>query len=110
MRPISDGDTLNSYQRQAQTFSTKTVTHSYLLKGLVGEVGELFSLEAKAQRDGRKSDFDEKIKKELGDILWFVAMLAISYGYSLDTVAYANINKLTFRQAAGTIQGSGDDR
>lgn len=110
MSGIDDGITLNSYQRQALAFALPSATPDYILKGLVGEVGELFSLEAKAVRDGRKPDFDLQAKKELGDILWFLALAALNYGYSLDDIAHSNINKLTMRQIAGTIQGSGDNR
>jgi NTP pyrophosphatase (non-canonical NTP hydrolase) len=50
------------------------------------------------------------IRKELGDILWFVAAIAEDHGMSLASVAEGNITKLSSRHARGTIQGSGDDR
>ena len=52
----------------------------------------------------------QEIKKELGDVLWFVAVLAEHYGMDMQDVAIGNINKLRSRQQRGTLQGSGDER
>lgn len=101
---------LNEYQVKAAEFRLPSAGPEYAMKGLVGEVGELFSLLAKAERDGRKFDHELNIKKELGDILWFVAAIAADNGYELEEIAMSNINKLEARKANGTIQGSGDNR
>lgn len=101
----------NEYQQQADTFakpSARTVI-GYCLPGLAGEVGELCSLWAKAQRDGTGIN-DTTVIKELGDILWFVSEIAHLRGYTLLEVAEANIAKLASRQERGTIGGSGDNR
>lgn len=82
----------------------------YLSLGLVGEAGEVASLFAKAVRDSGKLVDRDNLKKELGDVLWFVAVLAQHYNMDMQDVAVANINKLRSRQARGTLQGSGDDR
>ena len=52
----------------------------------------------------------DSLKKELGDVLWFVAVLAEFYNIDMQDVAIANINKLRSRQERGTLQGSGDER
>jgi NTP pyrophosphatase (non-canonical NTP hydrolase) len=52
----------------------------------------------------------EKLIKECGDVLWFVAVLSEYLGYNLADVADMNIEKLQDRAKRGTIQGSGDDR
>jgi NTP pyrophosphatase (non-canonical NTP hydrolase) len=52
----------------------------------------------------------DSLKKELGDVLWFVAVLSEHYNIDLQDVAIGNINKLRSRQQRGTLQGSGDDR
>lgn len=83
---------------------------AYAILGLAGEVGEVYSLAAKAIRDGKKFDYDQNIKKELGDVLWFVAAIAADNGFTLEDVAQSNINKLFKRKEAGTLQGSGDNR
>lgn len=101
----------NEYQFEATGFAITSALNvmGYLVPGLAGEVGELCSLFAKANRDETYID-NEQIKKELGDILWFVSTLANVYGISLLDVAETNIKKLASRQKRGTIQGSGDDR
>jgi NTP pyrophosphatase (non-canonical NTP hydrolase) len=101
----------NEYQNQAWSFAMPQAQKStYLIPGLVGEVGELTSLIAKANRDGQKQDHDEMFAKELGDILWFVSALAWQRGWKLSDVAEMNLAKLASRQKRGTIQGSGDLR
>lgn len=104
------GYSLNSYQAEAMNFRLDSANELYALFGLAGEVGELCGLMAKAIRDGRKVDHEFQFKKELGDILWFVAAVAADNGWSLEDVASSNIYKLSSRKEAGTIQGSGDDR
>ena len=101
---------LNEYQNMAMSFRLPSATPEYALFNLGAETGEVLSLFAKGIRDGRKFDFDMNIKKELGDVLWHVAAIAIDNGFSLEDVAMSNIGKLTQRKAAGVIQGSGDDR
>lgn len=103
---------LNEYQKVAMsTLLPSANNHSYMLLGMGGEVGELQSVIAKAIRDGgTEATVDEKAKKELGDILWFVAGMAHVMGLTLEEVAEVNTQKLLARQQAGTLGGSGDDR
>jgi NTP pyrophosphatase (non-canonical NTP hydrolase) len=102
---------INEYQDQAMGFRlTSAWNPDYARYGLVGEVGELMSLYAKAIRDGRKEDHALMLKKELGDVLWFVAAIAADNGYELEDVAVGNIDKLASRQQRGTLTGSGDNR
>lgn len=100
----------NMYQERAWNYALPNAKDDYyLLTGIQGEVGELSSLFAKAYRD--EVDLDEdNVKKELGDILWFVAGMASYYGWSLDDIAERNIAKLESRKKRGTISGSGDNR
>lgn len=51
-----------------------------------------------------------KLKKELGDVLWYLAAGARELGVSLADIAAINLEKLSGRATAGTLQGSGDDR
>lgn len=99
----------NEYQKQASSFALPTARRDeYLFAGLAGEVGELCSLYAKGVRDGQMDAV--QFPKELGDILWFVALLAEGRGYTLDYIAQSNIEKLASRKARNTLKGSGDDR
>lgn len=101
---------LNEYQLQAMELRLPSATTDYLLHGLPGEVGEVCSLKAKAVRDGKKFDYDQNMKKELGDVLWFIACLAADHGFTLAEVANANIHKLQDRKERNQLQGSGDNR
>jgi len=100
----------NEYQNFCQDVRMDTADAEYALKNLVGEVGELFSLLAKARRDGMKFDHQQNIKKELGDIMWSVAIIALDNGFTLQDVADANYAKLTSRRTRGVLTGSGDNR
>ena len=68
--------------------------------GLSGEVGELNDMIKKWIF--HKSDMDiTHAKKELGDILWYVACMAESFGWSLDEIMSMNIDKLKARYPEG---------
>ncbi|MDT0348119.1 nucleoside triphosphate pyrophosphohydrolase family protein [Pseudonocardia charpentierae] len=85
----------------------------HLLLGLVGETGEIAEKAKKIVRD-KGSDFSQwdadDIKKELGDTLWYITVIADYFNLTLDDVAECNISKLADRQARGAIGGSGDSR
>lgn len=85
----------------------------YPTLGLSGEAGEVAEKIKKVIRDkGGVIDGETKelIKKELGDVLWYVAQLATELGLSLDDVAEHNIKKLYDRMERDRISGSGDNR
>ena len=85
----------------------------YPTLGLAGESGEVAEKIKKVIRDkGGKIDDEtrELIKKELGDVLWYVAQLATELGLSLDDVASHNIEKLYSRLERDKLNGSGDNR
>lgn len=101
---------LNQYQYEAMKTRLKTANPLYSMYGLVGEVGEVFSILAKAIRDDDGITDLNSIKKELGDVLWFIAAIAADCGFTLDDVAETNLLKLQKRQKRGTLTGSGDSR
>lgn len=85
----------------------------YPVLGLGNEAGEVQGKVKKVLRDNN-GQFTEENKKaiadELGDVLWYLAACAEDLGYSLNTIAQMNIEKLTSRRQRGVIQGSGDSR
>jgi NTP pyrophosphatase (non-canonical NTP hydrolase) len=107
---------MNDYQTLAlKTASPKTKHNElfHLLLGLVGEAGEISEKMKKVVRDHNsdESQIDKAdLEKELGDVLWYVAVLADYFDITLDNVAAKNIEKLASRQARGTLAGSGDNR
>lgn len=85
----------------------------YPTLGLAGEAGEVAEKIKKVMRDkgGRVDDATrEDIKKELGDVLWYITQLATELGISLDDVAESNIKKLYDRMDRGVLGGNGDNR
>lgn len=109
---VMDGQnlTINDYQATVMKFRLESANAQYAILGLQGEAGEVASLAAKAIRDGKQHDYEHNIKKELGDVLWFIAAIAADNGYALQDIAESNIRKLTDRSVRGVLQGSGDNR
>lgn len=68
--------------------------------GLVGEAGEVAELVKKQVGHGHPAD-PERVQKELGDVLWYVAALADAYGLRLSDIANATLAKLRKRYADG---------
>lgn len=102
--------TSNEYQNFCQGVRIESADAMYAVLNLPGEVGELLSLMAKARRDGRKFDYEQNVKKELGDIMWSVAIIALDHGFTLQDILDGNVAKLSQRKINNTLQGSGDDR
>lgn len=81
--------------------------------GLGGEAGEVLEKLKKLHRDKGgvvTGEWLASLRKELGDVLWYVARIADDFGQSLELVAEENVAKLAARQAKGTLAGSGDNR
>ena len=111
-RKVSD---LDMYQKVALTTAIYPREQAiiYPTLGLTGEAGEVANKVKKIIRDG--SNFkDEKlvseIKAEIGDCLWYIAVLASDFDIKLSDIASANLEKLEKRKERGTIHGSGDNR
>ncbi len=68
--------------------------------GLTGEGGEVADIVKKQIFHGHMFDVDE-IKKELGDVMWYVAMCCNVLNISLDDVMQGNIDKLRKRYPDG---------
>lgn len=72
----------------------------HALHGMVGEIGELHSIYQKRYQ-GHSEDSDEHRKKELGDLLWFIAEYCTACGWTLEEVMELNIDKLKKRYPEG---------
>lgn len=107
----------DDYQKSAlKTNLTKEDKFKNLMQqvlGLADEAGEVQSLFKKWIRD-QDADFSKidkaSIKAELGDVLWYIAVIAHELGLNLSEVADYNISKLADRQQRGVLGGSGDNR
>lgn len=85
----------------------------YPALGLANEAGEVLGKLKKLYRDrGGEPDpeFRERLRSELGDVLWYVAVLADAFDLTLSEIAGENLRKLSDRSRRDAIRGSGDDR
>ena len=55
-------------------------------------------------------DDKKELAKELGDVLWYIAVFANDLGVSMDEIAQTNLDKLASRKERGVLGGSGDNR
>lgn len=96
--------TLTDYQRlAARTMASRKQSDLNLAVaglGLTGEAGEVADLVKKTIGHGHALDRD-KVLEELGDVLWYLAMMATLLDVDLATVAQANIDKLMRRYPDG---------
>ncbi|MFI5934957.1 nucleoside triphosphate pyrophosphohydrolase family protein [Actinoplanes sp. NPDC051494] len=107
---------LDDYQRGALRTAAPRDRRNELLHLVLGLVGESGEVAEKFKKWVRDQDSDESrldragIAKELGDVLWYVAVLADYLDLSLDDIATTNLAKLASRQTRGRLSGSGDNR
>lgn len=111
-----DIETFNIYQRESRkTWGVIPMNHPivYPTMGLVNEAGEVAGKIKKIFRDreGVISGNDrQELKKELGDVLWYLTQICTELDLTLEEVAEANLVKLFSRLERGTIRGDGDER
>jgi len=82
--------------KTAQVFVNQKEEATNWVMGLCGEAGEVSEVFKKHLFHGHVLD-REKLVKELGDVLWYVARLAACYQIGLSEVAERNIAKLRAR-------------
>ncbi len=73
---------------------------TYTALGLSGESGEVAEIIKKAFYHGHALD-KKTLSRELGDVLWYLAVMASGLGLSLDEIASENIEKLRERYPVG---------
>lgn len=111
---------LDQYQQFCKTTATYKDANTgnlqellYLSSGLAGEAGEVCNKIKKIYRDNLdKSEMEvrAKIISELGDVLWYMAMIANSLDTTLTRCLVDNRDKLTDRFNRSVIGGDGDAR
>ncbi|MCA9325203.1 nucleoside triphosphate pyrophosphohydrolase family protein [Candidatus Saccharibacteria bacterium] len=110
--------TFDEYQKKAITtahisYDDPLMQNSVWVMGIVGEAGEIVEKwkKAVAYREGK---FDDEqfadFKKELADVIWYIAVLADSLDLSLEEIMEQNVAKLADRKKRGVIKGAGDNR
>ena len=108
---------LNEYQEKAKKTDLHTKVEAneldYYLLGLTSEVGEVAGRMKRVYRDqkGKISLVEkERIKKELGDVLWYLSAICDRFDFSLEEVAELNLKKLSNRMENDTLRGEDPDR
>jgi NTP pyrophosphatase (non-canonical NTP hydrolase) len=110
--------TFDEYQKQALTTARSSEVDPLLqitiwAMGVAGESGEVIEKWKKivAYKNGKMDESDvAELSKELGDVVWYIAVLADSLGLSLDHVMKQNIEKLADRKKRNVLAGKGDNR
>ena len=116
-------DAFDRYQEQcASEFAFYPGMLVYPALGLAGEAGEVVEKVKKLIRDDEMPldenfhtsaiDAEQRmaIAMELGDVLFYVAMIADDIDYTLGEIAEMNLHKLADRKERGHLRGSGDNR
>lgn len=120
------------YMNDYQTAARKTAMGNSLdhfVMGLAEEAGEVAGVMKRFHRGDEKyggqtivkdgklvistdlsDDAKHKLMDEIGDVLWYIAMIADELEVPLEFVAQHNINKLADRAKRKVIKGSGDNR
>ncbi len=103
---LQNSITANEYQKLAlRTANTEVMKDSNEkiingILGLSGESGEVADHIKKFKYQGHQLDKDY-LAKELGDICWYIALLADGIGFDLSTIMQMNIEKLKKRYPEG---------
>lgn len=96
--------TFDQYQRaSARTINTDLGYQEQLANaglGISDEAGDVAGLVKKMLYQGHPAN-PIKIANEMGDVLWYLALLATTMGFSLGDVAEANVKKLEQRYPKG---------
>ena len=97
----------NSYEKRAKKLYIEDGLNIPLLStsaiGMGSEAGEFQEIVKKIIFQGKEYNEDTRfhMKRELGDVLWYVANAATALGYSLDEIVEGNIAKLESRYPNG---------
>lgn len=105
----------NEYQEKAATTAIypKDMGLYYTALGLAAEAGEVSSEISKMIRDDKgvlTEDRRNKLKGEISDCYWFLAMITKETGFTMEEIAQYNLDKLADRARRGVLGGSGSNR
>lgn len=93
----------NEYQKLAARTINKELfceeMNDHALHGMVGEIGEIHSIYQKHFQGHMISE--EHLKKEVGDLMWFVAEYCTANNWLLEDIMQMNIDKLMLRFPEG---------
>lgn len=94
---------VSEYQNLAARTINPELTNNELEKhalfGMVGEIGEIHSIYQKTYQGHRINP--EHLKKELGDLLWFISEFCTASEWTIEEIMQMNIAKLKGRYPEG---------
>lgn len=83
----------------------------YCILGINDEAGEVAGALKKYMRgDYGEEEMVRRVRKEAGDVLWYVARLFDELKLDMDSEAWQLITHLLRRQEEGKLRGDGSDR
>lgn len=97
-RTNDGGSTKRLWDKMSMTYNLGEVFNACF--GLSGEVGEMNDMIKKWVFHEKELD-ETHLKKELGDVMWYVAMMCHAMGWDLDDVLQMNVDKLIARYPEG---------
>lgn len=96
-------DSIGEYQRDAYRTVNRSLNpmelEMHALHGMASEIGELHGLYQKVYQ-GHEFD-EEHARKEVGDLLWFIAEWCTAHDVEMASVMKMNIDKLKARYPEG---------
>ena len=108
---------LNEYQKRALETAIYNPKHKiiYPALGLGEEAGEVLGKIKKWLRGddgegGMSAERKQALKEEMGDVLWYLSVLAHDLDLELNDIAQVNVDKLKSRKERGVLKGDGDKR
>ena len=93
--------------RRLRSQELQTLVHASL--GMSGEVGEVVELVKKQLVQDQRLDI-LKLKKELGDVLWYMAIMIDQIDSSFEEIMALNVAKLKERYANGFSEQAAKER
>jgi NTP pyrophosphatase (non-canonical NTP hydrolase) len=93
-------DDYQSEASQTALYPRRLTNLEYPTLGLAGEAGEVANIVKKIQRDHGgvvNEEIRNKLKDELGDVLWYISACADELGLTLSEIAEFNVRKLALR-------------
>ena len=106
----SENNLLGTYQNWVETMML-TEGKDRLIENTLGLVGEAGEVAEKIKKFIRDDSIDvSSVKKELGDVLFYLTALSTWFGITAEEVLKANMEKLNSRKERNKLQGNGDDR
>ena len=107
MRTNDKMGTVRVAEKIDESFSSERITENVdfggilnACLGLSGEAGKTNDVTKKWIFPDSELDI-EHLKKEIGDVMWYVALLCDSFGFDLDEILEMNIDKLKARYPDG---------